>query len=75
MPLRTIMFIPHDSTPLEQRANEVHQYEDTEVAEVFGPDTLSLDRRGFISNSTGFWIDMDRAALHRAKRIKMALPL
>ena len=65
---RHMMFIANNGVE-----TTVHRYEDTEMAEVFGPRLVALDKQGFLETRTGLWIDMDRAAKKRAGQIKMAL--
>jgi hypothetical protein len=52
---------------------EIHQYNDNEVAEVFGKDAAALKAQGFFLKHTGIWVDMERAARKRTDQIKAAL--
>jgi hypothetical protein len=64
--MRYLMFTGNDGR------TEVHRYEDTEMAEIFGEDAASIDEGGFVRTHGGIWVDMERAAKKRTEHIKRA---
>jgi hypothetical protein len=65
--MRYLMFTGNDGRV------EVHCYNDSEIAEVFGRDAAALNAQGFFLKQTGIWVDMERAATKRTEQIKMAI--